>query len=128
MWFAGRPIVVGSFRRGISLTQKGLNRNINQAVDGLVLGMYEGGELTKTAKQLDKQLAGRITQQLSLSQAKGKSSEIRLFYGLSEKWPRLVVVGLGNSSRNEEECRDSSRKAVSPILIVDALHESRDLM
>jgi hypothetical protein len=113
IWLARKHNALGHFRRGMSLTQKDTNRITNQAADGLVLGLYEGGELTRTAKQLDKQLAGRITQQLALSQAKGKPSEIRVLYGLCERWPRLAVVGLGNSSRSEEERRDSSRKAVS---------------
>jgi hypothetical protein len=80
--------------------------------DGLVLGFYEGGDLTDAAKSLDIELGGRLSHAVRTSNAKGKPCEVRLLYGLSERWPRLALVGLGSRGADEERRRESARKAV----------------
>jgi hypothetical protein len=86
-------------------------------IDGVVIGMYEGGELTETAKRLNRALDGSLHKLLPLCKAEGKEAEVHLLYGLKEDLPRLAVVGLGKASNLETEQREASRKAVSAFFL-----------
>ncbi|XP_028833107.1 cytosol aminopeptidase [Denticeps clupeoides] len=95
------------------------------AKKGLVLGVYEkekdeGGQLlTEAGKALDRSLSGRLSQMLSISGPSIKKGKGRVFYGLHEDFPSVVVVGLGKSSdgvcgkESWDSCKENIRAAVS---------------
>ncbi|XP_051993577.1 cytosol aminopeptidase [Xyrauchen texanus] len=92
---------------------------------GLVLGVYEkqsnndGKYFTEAAAEFDKSLSGKLSQMLSLSGPPLKKGKSRIFYGLHQDFPSVVVVGLGKSdagvcgNENWDNCKENIRGAVS---------------
>lgn len=92
---------------------------------GLVLGVYEqqsdsdGVSLTEAAAAFDRSLSGRLSEMLSLSGPPLKKGKSRIFYGLHQDFPSVVVVGLGKSDpgvcgkENWDNCKENIRAAVS---------------
>jgi hypothetical protein len=81
-------------------------------IEGLVIGVYEGNELTRTGEKLDMELSGLIRKNMELSKIKGKENDIRVFYNLSAEIHSLALVGLGNISTDELKKKEICRKAV----------------
>lgn len=92
---------------------------------GLVLGVYEqqsdsdGVSLTEAAAAFDRSLSGRLSEMLSLSGPPLKKGKSRIFYGLHQDFPSVVVVGLGKNDpgvcgkENWDNCKENIRAAVS---------------
>ncbi|XP_076151942.1 cytosol aminopeptidase [Alosa pseudoharengus] len=118
-----RQVVLSAFRRHncrlFSATQG------REAKKGLVLGIYEkekNGEIarfTEAGAAFDSYLSGKLSQMLSISGPPVKKGKSRVFYGLHEDFPSVVVVGLGNDSagvcgkENWDSCKENIRAAVS---------------
>ncbi|XP_066981744.1 cytosol aminopeptidase-like isoform X2 [Macrobrachium rosenbergii] len=88
---------------------------------GVVVGVYndgEGNSLTKTAATINDQSSGNVTRLLQYG-GPLKSGKSRVLYGVSEEYPVVAVVGLGekgkNSDPNEEfnETKEAVRTAVA---------------
>ena len=68
--------------------------------DCIIAGVYENGELTPSAKQLDRASTGAISRILEAGDLKGKTGQTLLLHNLGGiKAKRLLLVGCGN--RNE---------------------------
>uniref|UniRef100_A0A8C9TCS1 Cytosol aminopeptidase n=1 Tax=Scleropages formosus TaxID=113540 RepID=A0A8C9TCS1_SCLFO len=92
---------------------------------GLVLGVYEKEKeddsvcFTEAASSFDGSLSGKLRELLSISGPPLKKGKSRIFYGLHEDFPSVVVVGLGKNSpgfcskENWYNCKENIRAAVS---------------
>lgn len=60
--------------------------------DAIVVGVYKGLELTKEAKELDKDSGGAITKAMANNYFKGEEGQLLTINGLAS---RVVVLGLG---------------------------------
>lgn len=69
-----------------------------QDLDGIVIGCYEGGELTKESQFINQKLNGELKKKWNLSGKKGKSGESVLLLGLNEEFKRIAMVGLGEKN------------------------------
>ncbi|XP_056622510.1 cytosol aminopeptidase isoform X1 [Triplophysa dalaica] len=97
----------------------------SSAKKGLVLGVYETKSdsdrihFTESAAAIDRSLAGKLSELLSLSGPPLKTGKSRIFYGLHQDFPSVVVVGLGKSDagvcgrENWDNRKESVRAAVS---------------
>ncbi|XP_055061553.1 cytosol aminopeptidase [Misgurnus anguillicaudatus] len=101
------------------------NNTTSSAKKGLVLGVYEkksdsdGIHFTEAAAAFDRSLAGKLSELLSISGPPLKKGKSRIFYGLHQDFPSVVVVGLGKSDagvcgkENWDSCKENIRAAVS---------------
>ncbi|XP_078257040.1 cytosol aminopeptidase isoform X2 [Rhinoraja longicauda] len=92
---------------------------------GLVLGVYEGGkedetiQFTKAGELFDSSIAGKLKELLTISGPALKKGRSRLFYGLHQDFPHIVVVGLGdknagiNSLEQYDEGKENIRAAIA---------------
>ncbi|KGL81383.1 Cytosol aminopeptidase, partial [Tinamus guttatus] len=92
---------------------------------GLVLGAYSGGkdggasQLTSAGDAFDGLVSGRLRELLALSGPPLKKGKARLFHGLHQDFPSVVVVGLGkknagvNDQENWNEDKENIRAAVA---------------
>ncbi|KAI2668634.1 Cytosol aminopeptidase [Labeo rohita] len=70
---------------------------------GLVLGVYEkqsdndGIHFTEAAAEFDRSISGKLSEMLSISGPPLKKGKSRIFYGLHQDFPSVIVVGLGKS-------------------------------
>lgn len=71
-----------------------------QAKSCVVLGIYEGGELTPTAKQIDKASHGRLAKILKQSHFQGKFGQILpIFHLQGTEFEHLLLVGCGKANK-----------------------------
>ncbi|KAM9329859.1 cytosol aminopeptidase [Gastrophryne carolinensis] len=92
---------------------------------GLILGVYEKNKeedslvLTQAGDRFDGTVSGKLREQLTRSGPSLKKGKARIFYGLHQEYPSVVVVGLGKESagfnQNElwNERKEHIRTAVS---------------
>ncbi|XP_032881904.1 cytosol aminopeptidase isoform X2 [Amblyraja radiata] len=92
---------------------------------GLVLGVYEGGkedetiQFTKAGEIFDSSIAGKLNELLTISGPALKKGRSRIFYGLHQDFPHIVVVGLGdknagiNSLEQYDEGKENIRSAIA---------------
>ncbi|XP_064007438.1 cytosol aminopeptidase [Pogoniulus pusillus] len=92
---------------------------------GLVLGIYssetDGGaaQLTSAGEAFDRLVSGKLRELLSLCGPPLKKGKTRMFYGLHQDFPSVVVVGLGkknagvNDKENWNEGKENIRAAVA---------------
>ncbi|XP_069781219.1 cytosol aminopeptidase isoform X2 [Narcine bancroftii] len=92
---------------------------------GLVLGVYEGGkdgeafQFTKAGQVFDSSISGRLKELLTISGPALKKGRSRVFYGLHQDFPHIVVVGLGdknagvNSLEQYDEGKENIRAAIA---------------
>lgn len=89
---------------------------------GLVLGVFnEDADLhgkektfTKTAKDFDRKVDGKLEEMLKVSGFVPKKGETRIFYGLDKQFSAVVVVGIGDSCQkyNEYEQIDELKESI----------------
>ncbi|XP_053314287.1 cytosol aminopeptidase [Spea bombifrons] len=116
-----RRTASGSCCRGFSVSA----RAYNTGRKGLVLGVYDKEKdegsviLTNAGDVFDKVVSGKLRDQLTRSGPTLKKGKTRMFYGLHEDFPSVVVVGLGkktagvNHQENWNESKENIRTAVS---------------
>jgi aminopeptidase len=92
---------------------------------GLVLGIYskdkEDGvpQFTSAGEDFDKSVAGKLREILNISGPPLKAGKTRVFYGLHQDFPSLVVVGLGkrtagvDDQQNWHEDKENIRTAIA---------------
>ncbi|KAM4810284.1 cytosol aminopeptidase [Rhinophrynus dorsalis] len=97
----------------------------NSARKGLVLGVYEKEKedeslmLTNAGDTFDNSVSGKLRDHLARSGPSLKKGKSRIFYGLHEDFPSVVVVGLGKKTAgvNHQELwnegKENIRAAVS---------------
>ncbi|XP_018420076.1 PREDICTED: cytosol aminopeptidase [Nanorana parkeri] len=97
----------------------------NTGRKGLVLGVYEKNKaeeslvFTQAGDRFDNIVSGKLRDQLTRSGSSLKKGKSRIFYGLHEEFPSVVVVGLGKESAgfNQHEVwnerKENIRTAVS---------------
>lgn len=107
--------------RALSLSAQ----SYNTGRKGLVLGVYEKNKedgnvvLTKAGDTFDNVVSGKLRAQLTRSGPAVKKGKTRIFYGLHEDFPSVVVVGLGKRSAGISqqelwnESKENIRTAVS---------------
>ncbi|XP_017948259.1 cytosol aminopeptidase isoform X1 [Xenopus tropicalis] len=107
--------------RGFAVSQQ----NYNSVKKGLVLGVYEKEKeeesltLTNAGDAVDNAVLGKLRDQLARSGPSLKKGKSRIFYGLHEDFPSIVVVGLGKKSAGVNqhelwnEAKENIRAAVS---------------
>ncbi|KAM8940422.1 cytosol aminopeptidase [Pelodytes ibericus] len=107
--------------RGFSNTPQAFN----SGKKGLVLGVYEKDKeaeshvLTDAGDTFDKVVSGKLRDQMTRSGPSLKKGKSRMFYGLHEDFPTVLVVGLGKKSagvsreENWNESKENIRTAVS---------------
>ncbi|XP_075228753.1 cytosol aminopeptidase-like [Lycorma delicatula] len=89
---------------------------------GLVLGVYTDPhdpnerlmQLTPAADKYNRYLDGRLMEQLLLSGFAPYQNEVRVFYGLDPRFPKVAMVGLGEEclSYNEKEQIDENKERI----------------
>ncbi|NP_001279481.1 cytosol aminopeptidase [Callorhinchus milii] len=106
--------------RGLSLS-----RGYCSHSKGLVLGVYTGkregevGQFTKAGEAFDNSVSGRLRELLTVSGPALKKGKSRIFYGVHQDFPQLVVVGLGDKeagvshSEQYDESKDNIRAAIA---------------
>ncbi|XP_038255977.1 cytosol aminopeptidase [Dermochelys coriacea] len=92
---------------------------------GLVLGVYAKEkeeavpQFTNAGESFDRLVSGKLTELLSISGPPLKKGKTRLFHGLHQDFPSIVVVGLGkkaagvNDQENWNEDKENIRTAVA---------------
>uniref|UniRef100_A0A8C2EF49 Cytosol aminopeptidase n=1 Tax=Cyprinus carpio TaxID=7962 RepID=A0A8C2EF49_CYPCA len=79
----------------------------------------EGMCLTEAAAAFDRSISGKLSEMLTISGPPLKKGKSRIFFGLHQDFPSVVVVGLGKSGtgvcgkENWDNCKESIRAAVS---------------
>ncbi len=82
----------------------------------VVVGIYEGAQLSPSASSLDKSLGGRIAQLRSSGDADGKSGSVKLLYPAAKHDVRVLLVGLGpNGPLQPKAFREIARSTVLAI-------------
>uniref|UniRef100_A0A8C5LNV3 Cytosol aminopeptidase n=1 Tax=Leptobrachium leishanense TaxID=445787 RepID=A0A8C5LNV3_9ANUR len=111
----------GSCCRALSLS----SRVCNAGKKGLVLGVYEKEKeedslrFTDAGDKFDKVVSGKLRDLLMRSGPSLKKGKTRMFYGLHEDFPSVVVVGLGKKTagldllENWNESKENIRTAAS---------------
>ncbi|KAL2097440.1 hypothetical protein ACEWY4_006647 [Coilia grayii] len=101
------------------------SQSSRNARKGLILGVYEkdkngdSARFTQAGAAFDTYLSGKLSQMLAISGPPIKKGRSRVFYGLHEDFPTVVIVGLGNGSagvcgkENWDSCKENIRAAVS---------------
>ncbi|XP_050803724.1 cytosol aminopeptidase [Gopherus flavomarginatus] len=110
-------------RRGPSLAPRGYSSGAGRK--GLVLGVYAKEkeeavpQFTNAGETFDRLVSGKLTELLCISGPPLKKGKIRLFHGLHQDFPSVVVVGLGkkaagvNDQENWNEDKENIRTAVA---------------
>ncbi|XP_075400615.1 cytosol aminopeptidase [Tenrec ecaudatus] len=92
---------------------------------GLVLGIYSKGKedevppFTSTAENFNKSVSGKLRELLNISGPPLKVGKTRMFHGLHQDFPSVVVVGLGTQGasvdqlENWHEGKENIRAAVA---------------
>ncbi|XP_053560085.1 cytosol aminopeptidase [Bombina bombina] len=113
--------ITRSCYRGFSLS----TRTCSGERKGLLLGVYEKDKeeesflLTNAGDTFDNMVSGKLRDHLTRSGPPVKKGKTRIFYGLHEEYPSIVVVGLGKKSAgvNHQELwnegKENIRSAVS---------------
>lgn len=97
-----------------------VTHNKRKSSKGLVLGVYESEKdndslrLTDSGAAFDSYLSGKLSHMLSISGPPMKKGKARVFYGLHEDFPSVVVVGLGKCSPGvcDKESWDTAKENV----------------
>ncbi|KAG8591522.1 hypothetical protein GDO81_000205 [Engystomops pustulosus] len=105
-------------------------QSYSSARKGLVLGVYEKNKeednvvLTQAGDTFDNAVSGKLRDQLTRSGPSLKKGKTRIFYGLHEEFPSVVVVGLGKPSAgvNEQELWDESKETIRTAVSVGCRH------
>ncbi|XP_038647486.1 cytosol aminopeptidase isoform X1 [Scyliorhinus canicula] len=115
------------------LRSSSLSRPISSSSSkGLVLGVYEGErgdgsvQFTNAGDVFNNSTSGRLKELLTISGPALKKGRSRIFYGLHQDFPHVVVVGLGdknagiNNLEQYDEGKENIRAAIaaSELLIV----------
>lgn len=108
--------------RALSLSAQ----SYNTGRKGLVLGVYEKNKedgnvvLTKAGDTFDNVVSGKLRAQLTRSGPAVKKGKTRIFYGLHEDFPSVVVVGLGKRSAgiNQQELWNESKENIRTAVSV----------
>lgn len=108
--------------RALSLSAQ----SYNTGRKGLVLGVYEKNKedgnvvLTKAGDTFDNVVSGKLRDQLTRSGPAVKKGKTRIFYGLHEDFPSVVVVGLGKRSAgiNQQELWNESKENIRTAVSV----------
>ncbi|KAM3937545.1 cytosol aminopeptidase [Leptodactylus fuscus] len=93
---------------------------------GLVLGVYEKNKeeenvvFTQAGNRFDNVVSGKLRDQLNRSGPSLKKGKTRMFYGLHEEFPSVVVVGLGKQSAgvNPQELWNESKENIRTAVSV----------
>ncbi|XP_060772539.1 cytosol aminopeptidase [Neoarius graeffei] len=93
---------------------------------GLVLGVYEKDKdnskvfLTEAAAAFDRSISGKLSEILSVSGPPLKKGKSRIFYGLHQDFPSVIVVGLGQKGAGvcEKEHWDNSKENIRAAVAV----------
>ncbi|KAM4854919.1 cytosol aminopeptidase [Thomomys bottae] len=92
---------------------------------GLILGIYSKDkeddvpQFTSAGENFDKLVAGKLRKTLDISGPPLKTGKTRIFYGLHQDFPSVVVVGLGkrapgvHDQENWDEGKENIRAAVA---------------
>ena len=73
---------------------------IQTAIDCLVVGVYEGGELTASAQLLDSASQGALSKLVSEGDIEGKTAQTLLLHGLEGiKAKRVLMLGCGKKAK-----------------------------
>ncbi|CAN2388616.1 leucine aminopeptidase 3 [Pristimantis euphronides] len=118
-----RRSVYRSCRRALSMAAQCHNAAGRK---GLVLGIYEKDKegdnavLTRAGDTFDSAVSGRLRDLLTRSGPELKKGKSRIFYGLHEEFPSVVVVGLGKQSAgiNEQELWNESKENIRTAVSV----------
>jgi leucyl aminopeptidase len=85
----------------------------------VVVGVYQGGELTAAARRLDQASKGAVKKALrDLSGKTGSALLLRALPGVAAE--RVLLVGLGEKSPSEAAYRDAVRAAANALKELDA--------
>lgn len=85
-------------------------------VDCLVVGIFEGAKLSRSAQSVDKALGGLITGMFASGDADGTKGSIRVLYPSATRRGRLLLVGFGpEAPLSPKSFRDVVRSAISAI-------------
>eukprot|EP00794_Sanderia_malayensis_P018066 gene18066-19875_t len=90
----------GGFRRFLSFSRTLYK---NKRIPALVVGCYDKGKLTTVGREVDKKCQGKLSQIIETSEFKGKPGSSRVFHGLCDEVPCIVVAGLGKEDAGYEE-------------------------
>ncbi|XP_067893938.1 cytosol aminopeptidase [Heterodontus francisci] len=118
-----------------SILRTGLARNLlrytllsrpSSGSKGLVLGVYEGGKVddsvqfTKAGEVFNSSTSGRLKELLTISGPALTKGRSRIFYGLHQDFPHVVVVGLGdkNAGVNNLEQYDERKENIRAAIAV----------
>ncbi|CAM4549672.1 cytosol aminopeptidase [Lepidochelys kempii] len=109
--------------RGPSSSPRGSSSSAGRK--GLILGVYAKEkeeavpQFTNAGESFDRLVSGKLTELLSISGPSLKKGKTRLFHGLHQDFPSIVVVGLGkkaagvNDQENWNEDKENIRTAVA---------------
>ncbi|MBI2858937.1 MAG: leucyl aminopeptidase [Chloroflexi bacterium] len=79
--------------------------------DAIIVGVFEGSELTGTTAAVSAALSGAVAEMVSQGEIKGKVGEVTLIHTLGKlASPRVAVVGLG---KQKEFSVDKIRRAIA---------------
>ncbi|KAM4709385.1 cytosol aminopeptidase [Discoglossus pictus] len=120
-----------------TVLQRGLNKSCCRGLcvspltyssgrKGLLLGVYEKDKeddsllLTSAGDTFDNIVSGKLRDNLTRSGPSIKKGKTRIFYGLHEDYPSIVVVGLGKKSAgvNPQELRNESKENIRTAVSV----------
>ena len=89
----------------------------NQAVDCVIVGVFEGGKLTDAAKSIDGASSNAVTAVLKSGDFEGKLSSSVVLHGLAGVTARRVLlVGMGKQDEfSEKQYRQTVRAAVKAL-------------
>ncbi|XP_068133801.1 cytosol aminopeptidase [Hyperolius riggenbachi] len=102
----------------------------SSARKGLVLGVYEKNKedeilvLTQAGDRFDSTVSGKLRDQLERSGPSLKKGKSRIFYGLHQEFPSVVVVGLGKESVgfNQAELWNERKENIRTAVSVGCRH------
>jgi aminopeptidase len=79
------------------LLKSNTSATLREDLDGVVVGIYENGRLTPIASELDKLVKKEISKRVEHSKKmkKGDVGSAVVLLNVSEKFPRIALVGLG---------------------------------
>lgn len=121
-----RAVLYRSVQRSCSRTLSMSAQSYNTGRKGLVLGVYEKNNedenvvLTQAGDTFDNVVSGKLRDQLRSSGPSVKKGKTRIFYGLHEEFPSVVVVGLGKQSAgiNQQELWNESKENIRTAVSV----------
>ncbi|XP_029446355.1 cytosol aminopeptidase [Rhinatrema bivittatum] len=126
MLLPARKALLQGISRGCYRLFSGTQQSYSSGKKGLILGIYErekekedGTHLTEVGDLFDRTVSGKLRDMLAVSGPPLKKGKTRIFYGLHQDFPSVVVVGLGKKdagvSDQEQwnESKENIRAAVS---------------